>query len=212
MYFLVTASVAPIIATIQFLYGKGVFVWISAAGALGIVFGLLGADSALRALWFEVASYRSHIQYRYQRKSWDDLTRMQQETCEQLNRAALRFTRATFWLSLRRIPSLCGGWYGPHRHASTFASCLGISTIIALRRIDASLWRRYDYRPHRRQSLYCRGAPPCDTGRHSDDRTTSGVLSDPNQTIDAAFVDNLAREFAHFLRLNLDSAAAVSAF
>jgi len=40
---------------------------------------------------------------------------------------------------------------------------------------------------------------------------TSGVLSDPKQTIDDAFVDNLAREFAHFLRLNLDSAAAVSA-
>jgi hypothetical protein len=38
---------------------------------------------------------------------------------------------------------------------------------------------------------------------------TLGVLSDPNQTIDAVFVDNLAGEFAHFLRLKLDSAAAV---
>ena len=98
VYFLVTASVAPIIATVQFLYGKDVFAWISAAGALGIVFGLLAAGSALRALWFEVASYRNHIQYRYQRKGWEDLTCIQQQTWDKLNRAALRFTRAAFFL------------------------------------------------------------------------------------------------------------------
>ena len=97
VYFLVTASVAPIIASVQFLYGKSVLVWITAAGGLGIAFGLLAAGSALRALWFEVASYRNHIRYRYERKKWKDLTTAQQEAWDLLNRAALRFTKAAFF-------------------------------------------------------------------------------------------------------------------
>jgi hypothetical protein len=39
---------------------------------------------------------------------------------------------------------------------------------------------------------------------------TLGVLSNPTQIIDNQFVDNFAREFAHFLRTHLDSSPAAS--
>jgi hypothetical protein len=98
VYFLVTASVAPIIAVVQFVYGKPILMWAKAAAGVGIVGGLLAAGSALAALWYEVASYRNHIQYRYARKKWDDLTVDQQKAWTTLNRKAVRFIRIAFLL------------------------------------------------------------------------------------------------------------------
>ena len=98
VYFLVTASIAPIIVEVQFLYGKPMFVWITAAAAIGVLFGLLTAGSAIGALWFEVASYRNHIQYRYARKRWEDLSNLQQDAWTKLNGHALKLTRLAFLL------------------------------------------------------------------------------------------------------------------
>jgi hypothetical protein len=39
----------------------------------------------------------------------------------------------------------------------------------------------------------------------------AGVFTDASQIIDQVFLDNLAREFAHFLRTHLDSSPAAAA-
>jgi hypothetical protein len=101
VYFLVTASAAPIVIVVQFVYGKplstlGVYTAIG-----GVVAGLAAAAAALRGLQFELSSYRSHIEHRYARRTWDDLTKAQQTAWTQVNRKAVAYTRAAFWL-------LCG--------------------------------------------------------------------------------------------------------
>jgi uncharacterized membrane protein len=98
VYFLVTASAAPIVAIVQFMYGKPMLWWISTAASVGVAAGLIAAGSALTVLWCEVASYRNHIQYRYQRKTWEQLTADQKATWDKLNRTAAKFTRTAFVL------------------------------------------------------------------------------------------------------------------
>jgi len=98
VYFLVTASVAPIVAVVQFLYGKPLSRLAFWAAVAGIVAGLAASAAAIRALQFELASYRSHIAYRYAQKSWDKLTAAEQRSWNSVNRRATACTRFAFLL------------------------------------------------------------------------------------------------------------------
>ena len=98
VYFLVTASVAPIVIVVQFAYGKPIPTVVVGLAIAGITTGLAAAASALRALQFELASYRNHIEYRYARKTWDDLTAQQRSSWLRVNRAAKTYTQAAFLL------------------------------------------------------------------------------------------------------------------
>lgn len=98
VYFLVTASVAPIVAAVQFLYGKPLSRLGLSAAIAGIVAGLAASAGAIRALQFELASYRSHIAYRYAQKSWDNLTAAEQDSWSSVNRRATAYTRLAFLL------------------------------------------------------------------------------------------------------------------
>ncbi len=46
----------------------------------------------------ELESYRKHIQYRYARKTWSDLSTAQQEAWETVNRRATMYTKGAFYL------------------------------------------------------------------------------------------------------------------
>lgn len=98
VYFLVTASAAPIVIVVQFLYGKSLSPVVVGLAIAGIVAGLAAAASALRALQFELASYRNHIEYRYARKAWEDLTLEQRSAWVKVNRRATLYTKSAFVL------------------------------------------------------------------------------------------------------------------
>jgi hypothetical protein len=98
VYFLVTASAAPIVAVVQFIYGKPISLFAKGLAVAGIATGILTAAFALRALQHEVASYRNHIEYRYARKTWESLTAKEQASWKITNKRATTFTRIAFAL------------------------------------------------------------------------------------------------------------------
>jgi hypothetical protein len=98
VYFLVTASAAPIVIVVQFAYGKSLSPVVVGIAIAGILAGLAAAASALRALQFELASYRNHIQHRYARKAWDGLTPQEQSSWSRVNQRAAAYTKTAFLL------------------------------------------------------------------------------------------------------------------
>lgn len=109
-YFLVTASVAPIAFAISFAKdeidrpGPGWF--FLALGLSGLSCGLLSAGTALLSLHRELKSYRKHIQYRYARKSWEELTKEDQEEWDRLNKSAAFFLKVSFGMLFLEITQL----------------------------------------------------------------------------------------------------------
>ncbi len=100
-YFLITASVAVIAFTVNFFVTRA-----SKGGRVGEVTpesalvvgsalaGLATSGLALLVLRFEHRSFRLHLQYRYQRKTWEDLTPTQQRRWDAVNAWAARLLHA----------------------------------------------------------------------------------------------------------------------
>jgi hypothetical protein len=211
VYFIVTASVAPIIVTVQFVYGKPLATWIGIVASVGVIAGLATAGSALTALWFEVASYRNHIQYRYEKKNWADLNEAQQRAWTKINRMAAKFTKISFLVIFFEF--------------ALFA-VVGVGLILSPPErphggISIQLPFRWGERMHHFGEDFTTGR--IETGRfviearhHSTNAVvemsgpTVGVFSDPTKVVDQQFVDGLALEFAHFLRAHLDSSPAAA--
>jgi hypothetical protein len=96
-YFLITASVGPIAFALSFVKDetKNISgIWI--AMATGVVIGLLAAGFALFSLHFELTSYQKHLRYRYERKSWADLTAVEQSQWNKINARAHTFLKFSF--------------------------------------------------------------------------------------------------------------------
>ena len=96
-YFLITASVAVIAFTVNFLAehkleSEGI-VWIAILSAIA---GLLTAGFSLLSLRYELQSYRQHLKSRYERKGFESVIVMEQEKWERLNRRAAFFQKNAF--------------------------------------------------------------------------------------------------------------------
>lgn len=80
-YFLITASVAVTAFLINFAMTNRAEVrnitWLIITSAVG---GLLTAGFSLLSLHYELRSYNMHLGYRYQRKTWETLTKAEQDT------------------------------------------------------------------------------------------------------------------------------------
>jgi hypothetical protein len=101
-YFLITASVAVIGFVVNFAVTNKVnlpslVIFTSLAGLLTTGFSLLNLHSEHR-------SYRLHIQYRYQRKSWIHLTPDEQAHWEKLNDQASLFLECAFAFLFIEVP------------------------------------------------------------------------------------------------------------
>lgn len=103
-YFLVTGSVAVIAFMADLIFDKESLLAVTKLpgcskcvfGLVGIA-GLLSAGAALKALHFEIKSYRLHLKWRYQGKGYGDLS----ETVEPEKTDKRRWKeyngRASFW-------------------------------------------------------------------------------------------------------------------
>src|SRR5262245_11347917 len=93
-YFLITASVTVIAFIVNFAVSHptplpSMVIFASIAGLFTSGFSLLN-------LRFEHRSYNLHLKYRYQKKTWNDLTTEEQDRWDKLNRQATFFIEAAF--------------------------------------------------------------------------------------------------------------------
>jgi hypothetical protein len=99
-YFLITASVTPIAFALTLLQGRLSNLdhsgYVLATFIPGVVCGLLSSGSALRAIYYEMESYRLHIAGRYARKTWQDLDVAERNHWDQLNRSASWYLEVSF--------------------------------------------------------------------------------------------------------------------
>src|SRR5262245_4337756 len=106
-FFLVTGAVGTLGFTLAFANehsdpAKTSF-WLLAVLALAGIAGLLAAWAGLHALRLDQQSFRLHLGYRYQRKSWSDLTRLQQEAWDRINTRASSARRISFNLLVATV-------------------------------------------------------------------------------------------------------------
>lgn len=104
-YFLITASVVVIAFVVKFavdnLRVRGHFTTTALETSLVIALSLSGlatSGCSLFNIHFEHRSYRLHLQYSYQRKKWDELTRKEQAQWDRINDWAAWLLRAAFVL------------------------------------------------------------------------------------------------------------------
>ena len=79
-------------------------VWLSLA--LGAGAGLVAAGSALFALQREISSWREHIRWRYEGKSYDDLSQRDKARWDHFNKRAKQFLNASFLLLIGEMVGL----------------------------------------------------------------------------------------------------------
>ena len=106
-FFLVTGAVGTLGFTLAFANehsssAKSSF-WLLAILAVAGVAGLLAAWAGLHALRLDQESFRIHLGYRYQRKSWVELTKSQQETWDRINTRASSSRRRAFTLLVATV-------------------------------------------------------------------------------------------------------------
>lgn len=102
-YFLITASVVVVAFTMNFFVDHattggrvGRITPESAFLVASALAGLTTAGLALLTLRFEHSSYRLHLRYRYERKTWERLTEEQQKHWQRINDWAARLLGASF--------------------------------------------------------------------------------------------------------------------
>jgi hypothetical protein len=206
VYFLVTASAAPIVLVVQFAYGKSLAAPIIALAVGGIATGLAAAGSSLHALQFELASYRNHIEYRYAKKTWTDLTSEEKERWERTNKRATKYIRIAFLLMYLEFALM--GAVGialllskpepsPHRISVDISSKNRRNGVHHFGENMTRGWIEdghfiIEARHHTTGALVTMRGP------------TAGVFENSQQVVDGPFVQKLAQEFAHFLRENLN--------
>jgi hypothetical protein len=93
-YFLITASAAVIAFVVNFTVTQkanfpSLVIFTSLAGLATIAFSLLN-------LHFEHSSYRLNIKYRYEKRSWSQLTKPEQDHWGNVNRHATFFLESAF--------------------------------------------------------------------------------------------------------------------
>jgi len=106
-FFLVTGAVGTLGFTLAFANehpdpAKTSF-WLLAILALAGVAGLLAAWAGLHALRLDQQSFRLHLGYRYQRKSWSDLTKPPQDEWNRINTRASSARRISFNLLVATV-------------------------------------------------------------------------------------------------------------
>ena len=101
-FFLVTASVGSLGFTLTYAKeqsGKSELnFWLLLLMGISAVLALLAAWAGLRALMHDQSSFRKHLAYRYQRKTYNQLTQRQQNEWEEINGKAASARKAAFSL------------------------------------------------------------------------------------------------------------------
>lgn len=106
-FFLVTASVGSLGFTLT--YAKEQFSKVGPSGWLllliGIasLLGLLAASNGIRALMHDQSSFRRHLGYRYQRKSWSHLSAPEQAEWDKVNNSAASARKWAFNLLIGTV-------------------------------------------------------------------------------------------------------------
>jgi hypothetical protein len=93
-YFLITASVTVIAFIVNFAVSHPTP--LPSMVIFAAIAGLFTSGFSLLNLRFEHRSYNLHLKYRYQRKTWDDLTPKEQTQWDKLNRQATFFIESAF--------------------------------------------------------------------------------------------------------------------
>jgi len=106
-FFIVTGAVGTLGFTLAFANehsseAKASF-WLLAILAVAGAAGLLAAWAGLHALRLDQQSFRIHLKYRYQRKSWGVLTEPEQEAWNRINAGASSARRAAFNLLVATV-------------------------------------------------------------------------------------------------------------
>jgi RsiW-degrading membrane proteinase PrsW (M82 family) len=96
-YFLITASVAIITFLANFVFkyrseAKYLF-WLIIVSCIA---GLVTSGLSLLNLHFEHKSYRLHLKYRYEQKTWDSLNEKDKKKWDSINKLAGRFLVGAF--------------------------------------------------------------------------------------------------------------------
>ena len=111
-FFLVTASVGSLAFTLTYAKERSAEdlsnLWLLVLMGLAALLALSSAWAGLRALSFDQTSFRLHLRYRYQRKTWDQLTSGQQNDWETVNQKASSSRRLAFSLLVSTIVAQVG--------------------------------------------------------------------------------------------------------
>ncbi|HEU0049876.1 MAG TPA: hypothetical protein VFQ43_19970 [Nitrososphaera sp.] len=112
VYFIVTASIAPLAFSLSFSADKVKAIteswFLIFAGLLGALSGLLSAGSALFAIHCDLHSYRRHIATRYARKSWSELSEQEQAEWNKVNALGADSLRLSLFMLFIEIALLAG--------------------------------------------------------------------------------------------------------
>lgn len=93
-YFLITASVTVIAFIVNFTVSHPTP--LPSMVIFAAIAGLFTSGFSLLNLRFEHRSYNLHLKYRYQKKTWEDLTPKEQAQWDKLNRQATFFIESAF--------------------------------------------------------------------------------------------------------------------
>lgn len=112
VFFLMTAAIGSIGYTLNFSIGK--LNEVVARGErmvcliVGSLAGLLVVGCALISLSYEIKSYRVHLETRYNRTSYQQLSKEKKREWDKINKTARNFQRAAFVLLFVSVASQAG--------------------------------------------------------------------------------------------------------
>ena len=106
-FFMITAAVGTLAFTIDLSVSESL---LSVSNNLSLALlilasltALLSAGYSLRALYADISSFRRHLKYRYVRKSFNELSREEQESWDDVNKRA---ARSRHWASTLLISTV----------------------------------------------------------------------------------------------------------
>ena len=103
-YFLVSASTAIIAFLSNFVFNNRNEVEnLAGLAIISSLAGLITAGSSICNLYFEHQSYRLHLHYRYQKKTWDSLTLEQQQDWDRIHEKAKILLKTAFFSLVLQI-------------------------------------------------------------------------------------------------------------
>lgn len=188
-FFLVTASVGSLGFTLTYAKEhelQSLRTWLLIAIFVAAVLALTAAWAGLRALRFDQESFRLHLKYRYQRRTWDDLQPGEQFAWEAINRKASGTRQFSFKLLVATVVA----------QASFLLCLLAIQGDIPMHHYgeDSTSVVVGDALYHLEFKNKVSGATI------SMSVPAVGSLEDPQKRLDPAGARRLADEIAHLLR------------